>query len=109
MSQTEKVLQEISEKMDKLLRLQALEVVKGIEGEQGKIALLDSLGFRPIDIAKLLNKTPENINVQLGYIRKKKGEKKTKVSDKPQPVENASAKETIEVTIDQSKVEADKK
>ncbi len=109
MSQSEKVLQEISEKMDKLLRLQALEAVKGIEGEQGKIELLDSLGFRPIDIAKLLNKTPENINVVLSTIRKKKGEKKTKPSSKPQSIENAGIKETIVTTADQSKMEENKK
>lgn len=102
---SERLLQEISEKMDKLLRLQALEVVKGIEGEQGKIELLDSLGFRPIDIANLLNKTPENINVVLSNIRKKKSEKKTKAS---KPVENANAKDLANETAE-SKVEAGKK
>lgn len=77
-----KLLEQISEKMDKLLRLQALEVVKDVPGEQGKIELLDSLGFRPIEIAKLLNKTPENINVVLSTIRRKKGMHKTKPSNK---------------------------
>ena len=81
MSQTDRLLQEISGKMDKLLRLQALEAVKGISGEQGKIELLDSLGFRPIEIAQLLNKTQDNISVQLGIIRKKKSGKKTKPAE----------------------------
>lgn len=90
MSTTEQLLKDISEKMDKLLRLQALEVVKEVPEEQGKIELLDSLGFRPVDIAKLLNKTPENINVVLSSIRKKKGEKKAKTTGTTQNSESAS-------------------
>lgn len=109
MSTTNELLQQISDKMDKLLRLQALEVVKGIPEEQGKIEILDSLGFRPVDIAKLLNKTPENINVVLSNISKKKADKKTKPSSKPQPIKNTGVKETIVTPADQSKVEEDKK
>lgn len=84
MSQTDKLLEEISRKMDKFLRLQALEAVKGIASEQGKIELLDSLGFRPIEIATFLNKTPENINVQLSLLRKKKAGKKAKSPEQMQ-------------------------
>lgn len=103
------LLQQISDKMDKLLRLQALEVVKGIPEEQGKIELLDSLGFRPVEIAELLNKKPENINVVLSNIRKKKGEKKIKPSSKPQSTTSTSGKETITPSADQSKTEENKK
>jgi hypothetical protein len=109
MSITDQLLKEISDKMDKLLRLQALEFVKEIPEEQRKIELLDSLGFRPVDIAKFLNKTPENINVVLSGLRKKKGEKKTQPSSKPPSVENASLKETPVNTGDKSKVEESKK
>lgn len=93
MSQTDKLLTEISEKMDKMLRLLALETVKGIAVEQGKIELLDSLGFRPIEIAKLLNKSPDNVSVQLNAIRKKK-EKATKA----QTAETAGAEKCGEET-----------
>lgn len=72
MNQTDKLLSEISEKLDKILRLLAVYAVKGITAEQEKIELLDSLGFRPIEIAKLLNKSPDNVSVQLNIIRKKK-------------------------------------
>jgi hypothetical protein len=72
MSHTEELLSEISGKIDKMLRLFAVEVVKGIAEEQGKIELLDSLGFRSSEIARLLNKTPDNVSVQLNKIRKKK-------------------------------------
>jgi hypothetical protein len=94
MSTTDQLLKEISDKIDKLLRLQALEFVKQIPEEQRKIELLDSLGFRPVDIAKFLNKTPENINVVLSGLRKKKGEKKTKSSDGKSQQQNIDTKAT---------------
>jgi len=72
MSQTDDLLKEISDKLDKILRLLVLDIVKGIEKEQDKVDLLDSLGFRPVEIAKLLNKSQDSIYVQLSRIRKKK-------------------------------------
>ena len=108
MSDTE-LLQQISDKMDKLLRLQALAVVKNIPEIQGKIELLDSLGFRPIEIAKFLNKTPENINVVLSTLRKNKGEKKTKPSNKPESTENTAVKEANATLGRQSNAEDNKK
>lgn len=93
MSQTDKLLAEISEKMDKMLRLLAIEAVKGIAGEQGKIELLDSLGFRPVEIAKLLNKSPDNVNVQLNIIRKKKAK-----PTKTQPIEKVGTERGVEET-----------
>ena len=72
MSQPNEYLIEISEKLDKILKFLAIDAVKTIEKEQGKIALLDSLGFRPIEIAKFLNKTDDNVNNQLKDLRKKK-------------------------------------
>jgi len=91
LSQTDELLAEISEKMDKMLRLLAVEAVKGIEKEQDKVELLVSLGFRPVEIAKLLNKSQDNINVQLNIIRKKR-EKITK----PLPVEKVEADKSVE-------------
>jgi len=71
MSQND-VLTQISEKLDKILKLLAIGAVKECSSEQEKIELLDSLGFRPIEIAQLLNKSPDNVNVQLNIMRKKK-------------------------------------
>jgi hypothetical protein len=82
MSQND-LLSEISGKMDKILKLLAIDAVKGYSTEQEKIELLDSLGFRPVEIAKFLNKSPENVSVQLGIIRKKK-EKTPKTITKPE-------------------------
>ncbi len=75
-----KVLRSILDKLEKIERLQALQAVRGTEKEQDKVELLDSLGFRPVDIARLLNKTPENVSVVLGNIRKKKSPAPTKVA-----------------------------
>jgi len=75
---------EISDKLDKMLRLLSIVVVKGIEKEQDKIGLLNELGFKPIEIARLLNKSPENVRVQLGIVRKGK-----KVTTEPKEAEQA--------------------
>ena len=64
---------EIVKKLDTLIRLQALLLVRGEPTEQAKVALLDQLGFRPVEIAKMLNKTPENVGMVL--LRLKKGKK----------------------------------
>lgn len=77
MSQTNDLLNEISGKLDKILKLLSIDAVKGYSTEQEKIELLDSLGFRPAEIAKFLNKSPDNVSVQLSIIRKKKKTPKT--------------------------------
>ena len=82
MSQTNDLLNEISEKLDKILKLLSIDAVKGYSTEQEKIELLDSLGFRPVEIAKFLNKSPDNVSVQLNIIRKKK--KTPKTTTKPE-------------------------
>ncbi|MDG6913706.1 MAG: hypothetical protein JRN34_05010 [Nitrososphaerota archaeon] len=61
----------ISKKLDTLIRLQALALVRGEPTEQAKIALLDSLGFIPGEIAKMLGKSPENIGVVISRLKKK--------------------------------------
>lgn len=61
---------DISKKLDTLIRLQALELVRGEPTEQAKIALLDTLGFSTREIAKMLGKSPENIGVVLSRLKK---------------------------------------
>jgi DNA-binding NarL/FixJ family response regulator len=95
MSQTNDLLGEISVKLDKILKLLALDTVKGLSTEQEKIELLDSLGFRPSEIAKFLNKSPENVSVQLNIIRKKK-EKVPKTPTKPVAMQEGTKKESTE-------------
>jgi hypothetical protein len=84
MNHTDEILNEISIKLDKMVKLMALDAVRSIEREQDKISLLDSLGFRPVEIAGFLNKTQENVNVQLGQIRKKKEPRISQPNANPQ-------------------------
>ncbi len=62
----------VVDKLDKMLKLLARQAVGGMAREQDKIEVLDSLDFRPSEIAKMLNKSPENVSVVLSSIRKKK-------------------------------------
>lgn len=108
MSQTEKLLTEISGKLDKMLRLLVIDTVKGLDKEQDKISLLDELGFRPFEIARLLNKSPDNVNVQLSIIRKKRDSKaKPKAADHTQTPESSEKGATSETTLDLPKTEGD--
>lgn len=100
MGQTEDLLSDISAKLDKILRLLTIDAVKGIEKEQEKIELLDSLGFRPVEISKLLNKSPDNISVQLTIIRKKREGKA-----KPKAAEQAQAPQSGEKSVEEEKAE----
>src|SRR2546427_13127319 len=104
-----KVLRAILDKLEKIEKLQAMQAVRGTEKEQDKVELLDTGGFRPVDIARLLNKSPENVSVVLSNIRKKKSatvkitqqpsspaavqpptQTGTKVADSPAPQESTS-------------------
>jgi hypothetical protein len=91
MSQND-LLSEISGKLDKILKLLAVGAVKGYSKEQDKIELLDSLGFRPVEISKFLNKSQDNVNVQLSIIRKKKEQKSKELEEKDG--NNAEGKKT---------------
>ena len=94
MSQTEKLLVGITEKLDKVLKLLAVNTLKEIKTEQEKMELLDLIGFRPVEIARLLNKSPDNVSVQLNAIRKKRqAEKKPKAAEQGQPLKNDVEKE----------------
>ncbi len=68
----EKQFAVIVDKLDKILKLMARREVGGMPKEQDKIEALDSLDFKPGEIAKMLGKSPENVSVVLGNIRKKK-------------------------------------
>ncbi len=89
----EKQFAVIVDKLDKMLKLLASENVKGLPKEQDKIEALDRLDFKPSEIAKMLNKSPENVSVVLGIIRKKKVPSAAKTVD--QPATTATAQEVL--------------
>lgn len=84
MSNTSKSLIEISEKMDKVIKLLAFQAVKDIQKESEKIELLNDAGFSSAEIGKALNKSTANVCVVLKQI-KEKAEKK---APKPQEDNN---------------------
>ena len=69
----DKQYQEVIGRLEKITKLLSIIALKDREKEQDKIELLDMMGFRPIEIARLLHKSPQNISTGLGNLRKKKG------------------------------------
>jgi hypothetical protein len=76
---TDDLLKEISGKLDKITKLLAASAIKEYGTEQEKIELLDSMGFKSTEIAKLLNKSIQNVCVQLSLISKKREKAEKKV------------------------------
>jgi hypothetical protein len=62
----------IVDKLDKILKLLAIETVRGKEKEQEKIDLLDSLGFKASEIDRLLGKSPGYSSVVMAQLKRKK-------------------------------------
>ncbi len=67
---THKILQEVSKKLDVLIKLSAIGAV-GHQTLREQIRLLDAAGLQPKDIAVILGKSPNHVRVELVYIRKK--------------------------------------
>jgi hypothetical protein len=80
MTTTDDLLKEISGKLDKITKLLAADAIREYGTEQEKIELLDSMGFKSTEIAKLLNKSIQNVCVQLNIISKKKEKAEKNVS-----------------------------
>ncbi len=62
----------LMDKMDKLLKLQAITTVKDLSSEREKVDLLDSIGFNATDIDRFLGKSLGYSASVLYQIRKKK-------------------------------------
>lgn len=66
----EKQFKELSEKLGKIIKLLSLAVVKGMEVDD-QILMLSSSGFKPVEIAGFLGKTPNAVRIALHKARKK--------------------------------------
>ena len=62
------------EKIDVLVRLSALNIIKDKEYTE-QVELLSSVGLQPKEIAELLGKTPNSVRVTLSRLRKNKRKK----------------------------------
>lgn len=64
-----KQFDEINKKLDMVLRLLSLNLVKDLKSVMAKVEALSSCGFQPKEIAILLNKEPNNIHQILHKLR----------------------------------------
>ena len=64
------ILLEISKKLDILIRLSALNLVKDIKMQKDQIVMLSDAGFQPKEIADVLRTSRNTVNVTLSNIRK---------------------------------------
>ncbi len=71
---------ELSEKLDILIKLQAATLTASFESSKDKILFLDKAGLRPKLIADIVGTTPNHVNVTLSK-KRKPGKAKTKSSD----------------------------
>jgi len=62
------------EKIDVLVRLSALNIIKDKKYTE-QVELLSSVGLQPKEIADLLGKTPNSVRVTLSRLRKNKRKK----------------------------------
>lgn len=74
-----KQFDEIINKLEKIAKLLALNLVKDQEKQKDKIIILSSFGYGVTEIAALLNTTVGTANQTL--IRERKGKKKTEEKD----------------------------
>jgi DNA-directed RNA polymerase specialized sigma24 family protein len=64
-------LREVSQKLETVIRLLAIDVIKGRELKD-QVRLLDQAGLSPRDIAEILGKTPNAVRVALFTLRRTK-------------------------------------
>lgn len=68
--QENKQLKEISDKLDRLIKLLAVNITLG-KGQEVQIKLLNNAGFKPKEIADIISTTANTVRVVLTKIRKK--------------------------------------
>ena len=71
-SNDESTLQQISSKLDTLIRLTALNLVKDTKIQRNQIALLSEAGFQPKQIAEIIGSNSNVVSVTLNSLKKKK-------------------------------------
>lgn len=72
----DELIQEIDAKLDTLIRIQALQAVRGMETQKDKIVFLYGAGVRPKDIASILGTTANTVNVAMANHKKATGKGK---------------------------------
>ena len=68
---------DISEKLDVLIKLQAASLIASMSTSKDRIAFLHKAGLRPALIAEIVGTTPNHVSVALLRIRKRAKKRKT--------------------------------
>lgn len=68
--------EDIGEKLDTLIKLQAAALTASMESSKEKIVFLSKAGLRPTLIAEIVGTTANHVNVTLSGVRKAGGAKK---------------------------------
>ncbi len=71
-------LKDISNKLDVLIKLSAMNLVKDTKTQKEQIILLSDVGFQPKQIANILGTTNNVVSVTLTSIKKKKEDQEFK-------------------------------
>src|SRR5437899_7680063 len=87
-------LTEISKKLDTLIRLSALNLVRDIKTQKDQIALLSDSGFEPKEIADILLASRITVNSVIYKIRKERSVKEG--NRKHAPPEEAEVQEEVQ-------------
>ena len=69
---SDSTLKEISQKLDILIKLLAINLVKDTKTQKEQITLLSEVGFHPIQIADILGTTNNVVSVTLSSTKKQK-------------------------------------
>ena len=69
---------DIADKLDTLIKLQATALTAQMESSKDKIVFLSKAGLRPTLIAEIVGTTANHVNVTLSGARKTSGAKKKK-------------------------------
>ena len=64
------MVDEVSEKLDILIKLQAASLTAQMESTKDKIVFLSKAGLRPTLIAEIVGATANHVNVTLSKVRK---------------------------------------
>lgn len=83
-------LSEISNKLDVLIRLNALGIMKDMKTRKEQIALLSDANIGPKSIAAILGTTENMVNVTLHGIRKERGSRQAKEQTSSQTTDESS-------------------
>jgi precorrin-6B methylase 1 len=67
---------DVSVKLDTLIRLSALNIIKDLKTQKEQIAVLSDADFKPKEIADILRTTSNTVRVTLTEIRKERASEK---------------------------------